>query len=128
MKTIAFLSLFLFALLQTLGAQNLDYLKEFRTGTFVYENEQDVKIIRTAKRQTEIYNGGKSKLVLDIAWKNDFTYTLVLRKAVNANASKWGKHDTLVTNLVRYEDGRYFCEWRGKMMGKGKVTLLKVKP
>jgi len=104
MKNVVLL-IFGFLLTQAYAQEPSKYTK-FRTGTFQYEGlGSSVEVIRTEESQTEIYENGDSKLILDIEWLNDSTYILTHRESINApSISKLG---WLKTKITAVEGNRY---------------------
>ena len=125
MKTI----LVTFTLLLTLNfafAQDANDPKAFRTGTFVYKGIEDkAKVIRTKKTQTEVFNDGKSKLIMKIKWVDKTSYVLTLKKAINApGCLKIG--DTITATLVKQEGKTFYCKSKSENCGKADVVMIKV--
>jgi len=97
-----------------------------RTGKFTYFGQQGkVEIIRTETEQTEIYNDGKSKGVLDINWISDTEYILTLRLAENApGCVKVG--DVIKTKILNCEGNKYYYESSCESCGEDHNTLVKI--
>ena len=110
-----------------LSGQDSGCLEKFRTGTFQYETGGGEKVIiyRTKRKQTEVFNNGKSKLILKIKWLNDSTYLLIQKKAVNAPGCL-KKGDIIKTRVVSCEGERFTCEYSSERCGKGKSVFLKL--
>jgi hypothetical protein len=59
--------------------------RSIKKGIFTFgEGIELTKIKRTKRKQIEMYNNGASKLFFRIKWHSDSTYTIVLKKKVNA--------------------------------------------
>lgn len=125
MKTIITLTLFIISSV-SLMAQTPEDLKKMRTGKFTYTGQQGkVEIIRTETEQTEIYNDGKSKGILDINWINDSEYTLTLRLAENdPGCMKVG--DVIKTKILNCDGTRYQYEASCESCGEDKNILIKI--
>ena len=59
-------------------------LSRMKKGVFIPDQEGVMEVIRTSKEHVEVFNGGDSKLFHSIHWENDSTYTLTMKRAVNA--------------------------------------------
>lgn len=117
----------IFILLSYLAfSQNNKNFKDFKTGTFVYKGKEDeVKIIRTKKTQTEIYNDGASKLILDIKWIDDSNFELKMKKIVNApGCLKLG--DWIKVKIISRKDNEFNCEYSSERCGSGKSVFVKI--
>lgn len=107
-------------------AQDSSKYEKFRTGTFQYEDlGAAVTIERTEDTQTETYQGGQSKLILDIEWLNDSTYLLTHRESINApGALEPG--DQLTTTINTAEGNRYEGTYTSNVGKSGKCTFIKI--
>lgn len=108
-------------------SQNQTHFDDLKTGKFTYaENEGETEIIRTKRKQTEIYNDGKSKLVMKIRWENDTTYVLTLKREVNAPGCLQ-KGDWIRTTIVKRSGNRYECSSTSKRCGSlAKIVIIKL--
>lgn len=107
-------------------SQNQEALKSMRTGKFTYLGQEGkVEIIRTATEQTEIYNNGQSKGVLDINWISDTEYTLTLRIAENApGCVKVG--EVITAKILNCEGNKYYYESNSESCGEDSNTIVKI--
>ncbi len=126
MKTIIAAITFFFAFIIESSAQSPEALKSMRIGKFTYQGEEGkVEIIRTASEQTEIYNDGKSKGVLDISWLSDTEYVLTLKASENASGCiKTG--DIIRTKILNCEGNKYYYESSSVTCGQDSNTIIKV--
>lgn len=100
--------------------------KNFKIGKFTYEGrEEEVEIIRTNKTQTEIYNGGKSKLILNIEWVNDSTYLLTHKESINASGCL-NKGDWIKATIIDTKKDKYTCSYTSNKCGEGKSVFIKL--
>lgn len=107
-------------------AQAENCTKALKTGTFLYEGpEGKVEIVRSGRLQTETYNGGASKLVLNIKWLNDYTYELTHKESINA-ISCLDKGDKIVSKIIGCKDSAIYCESQNKKCGDANILLIKV--
>lgn len=119
--------LFLFLLLTlSLSAQEKSNYKDFRKGTFVYEGVDDVKLIRTKKKQVEIFNDGKSKITMSIKWENDSTYVLTVTEILNSPGCLH-VGDVIYTKITKREGPKFFFSYQTANCGNGAGELIKVK-
>src|SRR5687767_9594403 len=71
-------------LLNVIHAQPSDCLKSLRRGTFFYVGQhEDCIITRTGTIQKEVWNRGKSIMIMKIKWVSDNEYLLIVKKLIN---------------------------------------------
>lgn len=107
-------------------SQSSDDYKKFHIGTFVYGGKKDVEIIRTKKMQTEVYNAGKSKIIMKIVWLNDSTYMLTVKKLVNAPGCLQ-KKDWITSVILDIQGNKSICSSRTANCGLSQAAIVKVK-
>lgn len=116
------LSLF-FMPLRSQGQNGFDDLK---VGKFTYEGKEgEIEIVRTKNRQVEIYNNGKSKLILKIDWINDSTYVLTHIKSINAPGCL-EKGDWIRATITSRSGDTYECTYTSNRCGSGKSVFKKL--
>lgn len=87
----------------------------FKSGTFYYDQlGPEVKIIRKGNKQTEVWNNGKSKVVMKVEWLSSTEYVLTLLKEVNVEHSSGclAKGDKLHNVIVANSDTQFFVKSR----------------
>lgn len=113
-------------LISPVFSQDQNSFDDLKTGKFAYEgNEGEIEIIRTKKKQIEIFNNGKSKLILKIKWLNDSTYVLTHIKAKNA-VGCLQKGDTIKAIILNRNGNRYECSYSSNRCGDGKSVFIKL--
>ncbi len=109
-----------------LSAQNFHAIERFKTGVFIYENRDSSRqIIRTKKKQTEVFNEGKSKLVFDVEWTSDTTYLLRFKKSHNAPGCLQ-KHDFIAVIILSVDSDCYTCRFISNRCGEGTGVFYKI--
>ena len=112
--------------IQPAAAQLASDFHDLKTGKFTYEGkEDDTEIIRAKRRQVEIFNGGKSKLILKIKWMNDSTYILTHKKAINAPGCLQ-KNDWINVVITRRWGNRFECSCSSENCGQGQIVFVKL--
>ena len=120
-------SVFLFMLF-SLGSfgQDENKFEKFHTGRFTYEGEEGETIVkRSKKRQVEVFNKGKSKLVLKISWTNDSTYVLVLLRSVRASGCL-KRRDWIEVTITSCTEEKYTYVSHTNNCGDGGMVMIKL--
>ncbi len=108
-------------------AQKVDCLKNHRTGKYTYQSRgQMVEIVRTENEQTEIFNDGKSKLILSVEWLNNSTYLLTLKQAVNSSKGCLSVGDWIKVTIVKCYGKQYSAKYESNKCGAGESVFVKV--
>jgi hypothetical protein len=119
---VTLLSLFL----RPVFSQDQNKYEDFKTGKFTYQGKSGVvEIIRTNKKQVEIFNDGKSKLILKINWINDSTYILTLIKKINIHGCL-ERGDWIKATITNRNGNKYECTYISKNCGGGKSVFVKL--
>ena len=101
-----------------------DYSK-FKTGTFIYPDFPDAKIVRKKRKQIEIYNKRSSKVIMKIKWTSNSSYILTVKKLVNdSSCLKIG--DVIKVKLTSSNGNTYFYDHSTKKCGNGSGSIKKV--
>jgi hypothetical protein len=110
----------------TAFGQKTNCFKKHVIGKFTYQDRQhESEIIRTRTKQTEIFNFGKSKLILKIKWLNDSTYVLTHQKAINAPGCL-DKGDWIKATITNCDETHYTATYTSNKCGNGKSTFIKL--
>lgn len=121
-----FLVILLFLTFYPVFSQKQNDFEGFKTGKFAYEGrESEVEIIRTKRKQIEIYNGGQSKLIMAIKWINDSTYVLTLKRSVNVLGCL-ENGDSIKTTILKRDGDKYFCSFTSNKCGGGSCVFIKL--
>lgn len=116
---------FVFVVLSSLNvcAQESACLSKFRVCRFTYKGQEgDIEIIRTKTTQKEIFNHGKSWLLLKIKWINPREYVLTLIRSENApGCLKPG--DTIRSRITQCNNNSFTCESETANCGKGTISF-----
>ena len=127
MKKLIILFVAVLGMAFTANAQVSECAKKMREGKFTYEGqENEVEIVRTKTKQTETWNNGKSKLVLEIEWKSDTEYWLTYKRMVNVEKSAVNKGDVIKIKIISCEGNKYFYECRGDNTNYSDGTIIKL--
>lgn len=117
---------FLTLLVKPVFSQDQIDFESIKTGRFTYEGKEgEVEIIRTKRKQIEIFNEGKSKLILKIKWINDSTYVLTHKKSIN-NSGCLDKGDWIKAKILKRKKDRYECSYTSNKCGGGKSVFIKL--
>jgi hypothetical protein len=120
------LSFLVISLLDVFG-QNNDCLKNHRTGKYTYKSRgKTVEVIRTEKEQTEIYNNGKSKLILSVEWTSGSTYVLTFKKGINAPPGCLTEGDWIKVTIVKCYGKQYAAKYTSNKCGEGENVFEKI--
>lgn len=108
-------------------AQEEDHpYQAFRTGTFVYDNADNVEVIRTKKKQTTEVDNGARKMVSDIEWMNDSTYVLTVKRIVNyPGCLEVG--DQILVQVTGVDGDRFYFEAISKKCGNANGAMRKLR-
>ena len=121
------LTFLFFSFSLTFFSQKKDPYKRFKKGEFAYVGQENaVKIIRTKRKQIEVFGDGKSKLILKIDWTNDSTYVLTHLKSINANGCL-KKGEQIITTIINSTADKYTCFYTTKNCGEGRSAIIKLK-
>lgn len=94
------------------------------TGRFTYEGEEGkVEIIRTENRQVEIYNNGKSKIILKLKWTGDSSYVLTRIGGENVEKGPLKLGNKIFTHVNKQIGKKYYCSWKAKKLSGGCVII-----
>jgi len=105
--------------------QNYQCMNEIRTGEFYYEGLEDsARIVRTINQQIEVFNNGKSKLILNIEWISASTYILIHQEAINAPGCL-KKGDTIKCTILNCKDDYYIYTYSTAKCGSGRSILFR---
>ena len=111
-------------------AQDSDCLKSIRTGKFesVTEDGQgfDYTVIRKKKKQIEIFNNGKSKVISKIDWIDDSNYTLTTLKWKNANSGCDHIGAVAYVEILNCDESIQVLRWQQDGCGEGLTRLRRV--
>lgn len=126
MKSYTIFFALLFVTLSSAFSQESDScLLSLRKGKFTYEGKSgEVTIIRTKNRQEEIFNGGRSKLIMKIKWINNSTYVLTHIKSVNAPGNM-KKGDKIFCSIPQCEGDHYTVRYTS-VYGAGQSVFIKL--
>ncbi|SMC81345.1 hypothetical protein [Moheibacter sediminis] len=106
-------------------SQESNIYSKFKTGKFSYEgNSGKVEIIRTEKKNIEIFNNGKSKLINEIKWINDSTYILTHKKSINASGCL-DKGDWVKSTIIKVDGNSYTIKAISNKCGEGQTVIHK---
>lgn len=130
-KYAAVLALFLivFATWNTASAQSANCIEGFKAGEFEglsgNKTIDGYLIIRKKDKQIESFNNGKSKIISQIEWLTDSTYTLTTTKHVRV-AEGCDKIGSIAYCKVIKCDGEFFAvTWEQDGCGSGTAIIRK---
>ena len=107
-------------------AQTKEELQKFHTGTFSYKGmESEVQIIRTKKVQKEIFNKGKSRIIMKIEWLDDSTYVLTVKKIIDSPGCI-KKGDKIFATIKSTNGNTYNCAYKSANCGSGETVFIKL--
>jgi len=93
--------------------QSENCYEKMREGKFELTTERadGYYIIRKKKKQIEVFNYGKSKMVFKIDWKTENVYTLTTHKLINT-PEHWDEKKGDVTTVTMFDcqDSIYSCK------------------
>ncbi len=99
-------------------------LSRMKKGVFIPDQEGLMEVIRTSKEHVEVFEGGDSKLFHAIHWENDSTYTLTMKRAVNA-ITCLKKGEIKKTTITACRGDRYETESISVYCGSSKDSFVK---
>ena len=105
--------------------QDAQCLEKMKIGKFKYEGKLDgTVIVRTKKKHIEYSNGGKSKLILKVEWKNDSTYVLTHKKSIK-DPGCLEKGGQIKVEIISCEGNKYLARYTSDNCGNGESWFIK---